>query len=94
MLRNAITALGLVAATGAWAGDGTSVQSISPTTGCNPVTLAGCATIMGAVGTAVQSSIPPKPPVCQSGWMLVYAESVHRVSIPKCAAVGDLRDPE
>lgn len=45
-----------------------------------------------------QESSPVSLPViqrtCPTGWTLVEVWSVDRASVRKCAAVGDLRDPE
>ena len=51
------------------------------------------AQVLSELYSAVTGSIPPLSPRCEPGWTLVTV-ATQSGSVPKCAAVGDLRDPK
>jgi hypothetical protein len=58
-------------------------------------TSAPLATLLTGTNTSLETipSSPPPPPICKPGWTAVDVASGTTI-VHKCAAVGDLRDPE
>jgi hypothetical protein len=40
------------------------------------------------------AALPTTPKYCESGWTMVYVQNHDGWDVAKCAAVGDLKDPE